>query len=156
MPDFIVTPWEVSGEVDYDLLKRKNELKADDIALIRIEELHPFPSKKIKNIIEKYKNAILHLWVQEEPENMGAWRYVKEEFKSVELVPVTRLASGSPATGLSGLHEIGQKEIVDKVFKNCTCEFKNKYCGLQCVDGKSRKEILKVHEYIDFDAKFTI
>ena len=145
-----------TGKIYYDLLKRKNELKANDIALIRIEELHPFPSKKIKNIIEKYKNAILHLWVQEEPENMGAWRYVREEFKSVELVPVTRLASGSPATGLSGLHEIGQKEIVDKVFKNCTCEFKNKYCGLQCVDGKSRKEILKVHEYVDFDAKFTI
>ncbi len=145
-----------TGKVYYDLLKRKLELNVDDIALIRLEQMHPFPTEKIKDILEKYKNAILHLWVQEEPENMGAWRYVKEEFKSTKLLPIARLASGSPATGLSGLHEIGQKEIVDKVFKPCTCELKNKYCGLQCVEGKTRKEILKVHEYLDFDAKYTI
>lgn len=144
-----------SGKVYYDLLKRKIKLQAKDIALIRLEQLYPFPIELIKSILSKYKNAILHLWVQEEPENMGSWRFVKEEIKDVGLVPVTRLASGSPATGLSGLHEIGQKEIVDKVFKSCTCELKNKYCGLQCVEGKSRKEILKVHEYLDFDAKFT-
>ena len=145
-----------TGKIYYDLLKRKMELHAQDIALIRIEQLHPFPEKSIDKILNKYHNAILHLWVQEEPENMGAWRYIREEINKVELIPVARLASGSPATGLSGLHEVGQKEIIGKVFKNCTCELKNKYCGLQCEEGKSRKEILKVHEYIDFDTEFTL
>ncbi|MCD6598108.1 MAG: 2-oxoglutarate dehydrogenase E1 component, partial [Bacteroidales bacterium] len=102
-----------TGKVYYDLLKRKQELQATDIAIIRLEQLHPFPKIKLDRILKKYKNAILHLWVQEEPENMGAWRYVREEFKGVSLIPVARLSSGSPATGLHGLHDIGQKEIVD-------------------------------------------
>lgn len=145
-----------TGKIYYDLYKRKMELNVRDIALVRMEQLHPFPTQSIKKVLGKYKNAILHLWVQEEPENMGAWRYIREEVKDVELIPVARLASGSPATGLSGLHEVGQKEIVGKVFRKCTCELKNKYCGLQCVEGKSRKEILKVHDYIELDSKFTV
>jgi len=155
-PDKVLRVVFCTGKIYYDLLKRKMELNARDIALIRIEQLHPFPEKSIDKILKKYNIAILHLWVQEEPENMGAWRYIREEINQVELIPVARLASGSPATGLSGLHEIGQREIVGKVFRNCTCELKNKYCGLQCVEGKTRKDILKVHEYIDFDTKFTI
>jgi 2-oxoglutarate dehydrogenase E1 component len=102
----------------------------------------------MKNIVQKYKNALLHLWVQEEPENMGAWTYVNYHFNEVQLLPVSRLASGSPAVGLNELHVIGQVEIIDKVFRRCDCELKNKYCGLQCVVGKSRKEILKQHNYI--------
>jgi 2-oxoglutarate dehydrogenase E1 component len=144
-----------TGKVFYDLIKRKRELDATDIAIIRLEQLHPFPKKQVIEILKKYKNTILHLWVQEEPENMGAWRYVREEFK-VSLIPVARLASGSPATGLHGLHEIGQKEIIDKVFRRCTCELKNKYCGLQCVNGKSRLEVLKVQQFIEDESRFTI
>jgi len=145
-----------SGKIYYDLLKRKRELKVRDIALVRFEQLHPFPEKKAETILKRYPNAILHLWVQEEPENMGAWRYIKDEFHAAQLTPVARIKSGSPATGLSGLHEIGQMEIVDKVFRACTCELKNVYCGLQCVEGKSHKEILKVHQYSEGESKFTI
>lgn len=145
-----------SGKVYYDLLKRKMELDAKDIAIIRLEQLHPFPKEQTDKVLKKYKNAILHLWVQEEPENMGAWRYVREEFKGLSLLPVARLASGSPATGLQGLHEIGQKEIVDKIFRRCTCELKNKYCGLQCVNGKSRLEVLKLQQFIEDESRFTI
>lgn len=145
-----------TGKIYYDLLKEKQELGAKDVALIRLEQLHPFPYKEVDAIIEKYKNAILHLWVQDEPANMGAWKYVRDEFIGIELIPVARLSSGSPATGLHGLHEIGQKEIIGKVFRKCDCELKNKYCGLQCVKGKTRKEILKVHQYLDFETKFTI
>ena len=145
-----------SGKVYYDLLARKEELDAKDIALIRIEQLHPFPKDKLDAIIAKYKNAILHLWVQEEPENMGAWKYIRGMFKGVSLIPVARLASGSPATGLNGLHMVGQKEIVDKIFKTCHCELHNKYCGLQCVEGKDRKEILKQHKYFSEKSRFSI
>ncbi len=145
-----------TGKVYYDLLKRKLELKVRDIALVRFEQLHPFPGKKAGTILKRYPKAILHLWVQEEPENMGAWRYIKDEFKGVDLIPIARIKSGSPATGLSGLHEIGQNEIVDKVFRKCTCELKNVYCALQCVEGKSRKEIMKVHQYSEVKTRFTI
>ena len=145
-----------TGKVYYDLLARKEELEARDIALVRIEQMHPFPKEQLQEILKKYKNALLHLWVQEEPENMGAWKYIRGMFKGVKLIPVARLASGSPATGLNGLHVIGQKEIVDKVFKKCHCELKNKYCGLQCVEGKDRKQILKQHTYFNEQARFSI
>ncbi len=145
-----------SGKVYYDLLARKEELNATDIALIRIEQLHPFPKDQLDAIVSKYSNAILHLWVQEEPENMGAWKYIRGMFKGVSLIPVARLASGSPATGLNGLHMVGQKEIVDKIFRKCQCELKLDYCGLQCVNGKDRKEILKQHRYFSKKSRFSI
>ncbi|MBN1182805.1 MAG: 2-oxoglutarate dehydrogenase E1 component [Bacteroidales bacterium] len=139
-----------SGKIYYDLLEEKEENNANDIALVRIEQLHPFPEKQITEVVKKYKYALLHLWVQEEPENMGAWYYLQNKFKGIcELVPVTRIASGSPAVGLAKLHTLGQKEIIRKVFRKCTCERKLKYCGLQCVVGKSREEILKTHNYFE-------
>lgn len=145
-----------TGKIYYDLLARKEELEARDIALVRIEQMHPFPKERLQQILDKYTNAILHLWVQEEPENMGAWKYIRGMFKGVTLVPVARIASGSPATGLNGLHMVGQKEIIDKIFKKCHCELKNKYCGLQCVEGKDRKEILKQHRYFSEKPRFSI
>ncbi|MBN2613322.1 MAG: 2-oxoglutarate dehydrogenase E1 component [Bacteroidales bacterium] len=138
-----------SGKIYYELLERKEEYNARDVALIRIEQLHPFPAEKIEGIIKKYKHAILTLWVQEEPINMGAWRHVREEFKNIEILPVSRQASGSPATGLSRLHALSQEEIIGKVFRKCVCELNNKYCGLQCPDGSLRQSILEEYRYFD-------
>jgi 2-oxoglutarate dehydrogenase E1 component len=140
-----------SGKIYYDLLAKKNELFAQDIALVRLEQLYPFPEKQIDKIIKRYPNALLHLWVQEEPENMGAWQYINYQFrnKKIKIVPVARQASGSPATGLSRIHTLGQEEIIRKVFRKCTCERKLKYCGLQCVKGSSHEEILRQHEYFE-------
>lgn len=136
-----------SGKIYYDLLARKEELNARDIALVRIEQLHPFPKEGVYRTIKKYKNTILILWVQEEPINMGAWRHVQEEFKDLAIFPIARQASGSPATGLAKIHAIQQKEIIDKVFRECICELQNRYCGLQCKDGSTREEILKQYKY---------
>jgi len=140
-----------SGKIYYDLLKRKEELEANDLALVRIEQLHPFPTEQVKEIMRKYSGSMLNLWVQEEPENMGAWYYIQNHMKEYDLEPVMRQPSGSPATGLNKLHQLSQLEIIDKVFKECTCELQNKYCGLQCVIGGTRKEILKQHYYFDKD-----
>lgn len=137
-----------SGKIYYDLLARKQELKVRDIALIRIEQFYPFPLEQLKNILFKYYNNMLTLFVQEEPENMGAWPFVQQQLKEFEIVPVTRLASGSPAVGLHKLHNLGQEEIIGKVFRRCDCLLQNVYCGLQCVIGKSREEILQQHHYI--------
>ena len=138
-----------SGKIYYDLLARKQKLGVRDIALVRLEQIFPFPEKQVKEIIRKYRNNMLTLWVQEEPENMGAWYHIRTAMKNIEIIPVTRQPSGSPATGLYKLHEISQVEIIDKVFRECTCELLNVYCGLQCVIGSSRKEILKQHYYFE-------
>ncbi len=136
-----------SGKVYYDLLARKEEFRARDIALVRIEQLHPFPIEGVRKIHKRYRSNLLTLWVQEEPENMGPWRHIQQEMAEFKPVPVWRQASGSPATGLSRVHQMGQEEIIQKVFRRCDCELKNVYCGLQCVVGSSRKEILKQHQY---------
>ena len=138
-----------SGKIYYDLLARKQKLGVKDIALVRLEQVFPFPKKQVLQIINKYHNNMLTLWVQEEPENMGAWYYIRNALKEKEIIPVTRQPSGSPATGLFKLHELSQKEIIDKVFRECNCELLNVYCGLQCVIGSSRKEILKQHYYFE-------
>jgi 2-oxoglutarate dehydrogenase E1 component len=136
-----------SGKIYYDLLARKKEFNARDIALIRIEQLHPFPSEELKAILKKYKNSLLNLYVQEEPANMGAWRHVKHEFEDYDIYPIARQISGSPATGLSRIHQMQQEELIGKVFRECICELQNKYCGLKCKDGSSQKEILKQFKY---------
>ena len=136
-----------SGKIYYDLLARKKEFNARDIALIRIEQLHPFPKENINSIMKKYHNSLLNLWVQEEPANMGAWRHVKHEFDEFEIYPIARMISGSPATGLAKIHSIQQNELIGKVFRECICELQNKYCGLQCKDGSTQKEILKQYKY---------
>jgi 2-oxoglutarate dehydrogenase E1 component len=136
-----------SGKVYYDLLARKEEFNARDIALVRIEELHPFPIEAVRKVHKKYKNNLLTLWVQEEPGNMGPWRHIQQEMAEFRPEPVMRQPSGSPATGLTKVHLMGQEEIIQKVFRKCDCELQNVYCGLQCVVGKSRKEILKAHQY---------
>ncbi|MDX2431421.1 MAG: 2-oxoglutarate dehydrogenase E1 component [Bacteroides sp.] len=138
-----------SGKIYYDLLARKQKLGVRDIALVRLEQIFPFPEKQVKSILKKYHSNMLSLWVQEEPENMGAWYFIRNAMKNIDIIPVTRQPSGSPATGLIKLHQISQTEIIDKVFRECNCDLLNVYCGLQCMIGSSRKEILKQHYYFD-------
>ncbi len=145
-----------SGKIYYDLLARKQELNARNVALVRIEQLHPFPRKQVQAILKKYEKVKLRLWVQEEPENMGAWNYIRSMMPSEDLVPVARIASASPATGLAGLHMVGQREIIEKVFKRCHCEKNLPYCNLQCMEGKSREEVLKTHYYFSANQRFSI
>ena len=136
-----------SGKVYYDLLARKEEFEARDVALIRLEQLHPFPTSQVEYILKKYSNVLLTLWVQEEPGNMGPWRHIQHEFRHREITPVFRQPSGSPATGLLKLHQISQEELITKVFRKCECEFKRKYCNLQCPDGSIRQNMLKQYTY---------
>lgn len=136
-----------SGKIYYDLLARKEEFQARDVALVRLEQLHPFPSAQVEHIIKKYPNVLLTLWVQEEPGNMGPWRHIQHEFGKHEIVPIFRQPSGSPATGLLKLHQISQEEIITRVFRKCECELKRKYCGLQCPDGSIKESMLKQYNY---------
>jgi 2-oxoglutarate dehydrogenase E1 component len=105
-----------TGKIYYDLYEKKIADKRDDVAIVRLEQLHPLPSIQIKKILAKYKDAET-VWVQEEPMNMGYWTYLLrylDIFGSFKLI--SRKASASPATGFSNVHKKEQAEIVTKAF----------------------------------------
>jgi 2-oxoglutarate dehydrogenase, E1 component len=120
------------GKLYYELMERRAELKSYDTAIVRVEQLHPFPAEQLTKILKHYPNAERYVWAQEEPENMGAWSFVQRIYKDVEFLPICRAASGSPAAGLVEIHKMRQKKILDKVFHQCSCERANKYCGMDC------------------------
>jgi len=133
-PDRITRVVFCSGKVYYDILAEKEKQQKDNVAIIRLEQLYPLPFNQLNEVIARYRQADRWEWVQEEPVNMGAWKYLSINFHTVALHHVARPASGSPATGSSRLHKIQQKLIVDKALGNCTCEHANDSCRLHCAE----------------------
>lgn len=110
-----------SGKIYYDLLEEREEKGVGkNVALVRLEQLYPFPEAKIKEIISKYGEDKTYFWVQEEPENMGAWNFILSKTRkySVDIDVIARSASGSPATGSPISHGIRHRAIIDKLFSN--------------------------------------
>jgi len=106
-----------TGKIYYDLIEAKQKENNDELAIVRIEQLYPLPLRQLKEIVAKYKNAPEYLWVQEEPENMGAWAFMKLAFPEVNLKYIGRNESASPATGYGRMHTQQQQSIIDKVFE---------------------------------------
>ncbi|MCK9421449.1 MAG: 2-oxoglutarate dehydrogenase E1 component [Bacteroidales bacterium] len=127
-----------SGKVYYDILEEKEKQKVNDTAIIRLEQLYPLPLMQLNAILARYNKANHWEWVQEEPVNMGAWKYLSINFNTVPLHHVARPASGSPATGSSRLHKIQQKLIVEKALGKCTCEFAHGSCRLHCAEHEDQ------------------
>ncbi len=105
-----------SGKVYYDLLERQEADKDSGVAIVRIEQLYPFPQKQIDAIVAKYKNANELVWLQEEPENMGSWSYLLRTWTNAEVKLIAREASASPATGSHKQHDKEQHALIDKAF----------------------------------------
>ena len=110
-----------SGKIYFELEKRRADLKRDDIAIIRLEQLYPLPTEALKETLKPYKDGTPITWVQEEPENMGAWRFFKVHygetvFGKFPLSGLARKASGSPATGSTKSHEAEQEKLISKAF----------------------------------------
>jgi len=105
-----------SGKVYYDLAEVQQKKKIKDTAIVRIEQLHPFPEKQLKSVLKKYKDAKL-IWAQEEPANMGCLSYILRMMPKYSLEVVSRKASASPATGYSKIHKVEQDKIVNKAFE---------------------------------------
>ncbi|HUH19297.1 2-oxoglutarate dehydrogenase E1 component [Albibacterium sp.] len=108
-----------TGKVYYDLLDKQQVDKRKDVAVVRVEQMYPTPMDKLRAIKAKYKNAEDFLWVQEEPENMGAWPYICRKFRHsrIELEVVCRKESSSPATGYQKQHIAQQVIIVERAFE---------------------------------------
>ncbi|MFD2035832.1 2-oxoglutarate dehydrogenase E1 component [Belliella marina] len=106
-----------SGKIYYDLDEVREKEKVKDVAIIRIEQLHPLPKKQITEAIAAYKGAEV-VWVQEEPENMGYWNYIlRMLYKELPMDVIARKMSASPATGYNKVHVEEQSNIVKKALK---------------------------------------
>ena len=110
-----------SGKVYYDLAKKREEKGSDDVAIIRVEQLYPFPHKAFATELKKYPNATEVVWTQDEPQNQGAWffvqHYIHENMLEGQKLGYSgRVASASPAVGYSHLHQEQQKALVEGAF----------------------------------------
>ena len=108
-----------SGKVFYDLESKREELDIQNIALLRVEQLYPFPYDSLEKIIKQYKNANKFIWCQEEPSNQGSWfshrhrlQQVLDRINPTEIKLVSRPASAAPAVGLNKLHNQQQEALV--------------------------------------------
>lgn len=108
----------VSGKVYYELLDKQQLDKRKDVAIVRVEQLYPTPVVQMQKIKAKYSHATEFFWVQEEPENMGAWPYMLRKFRNNELQMdvISRKESASTATGYAKQHTSQQLYIISKAF----------------------------------------
>jgi 2-oxoglutarate dehydrogenase E1 component len=111
-----------SGKVYYDLLAARAKRQRDDVAIIRVEQIYPFPRAGLAAALERYPNAKQMRWVPEEPKNMGAWTFVRPRLEALmgdHREPprfVGRTASASPATGSPESHHFEQEQIMEEAF----------------------------------------
>jgi 2-oxoglutarate dehydrogenase E1 component len=110
-----------SGKVYYDLAKTRTEKKLDDVAIIRLEQLYPFPHKALNAELKKYPNLEEVVWCQDEPQNQGAWFFVQHNIlenmsEGMRLAYAGRPASASPACGYAHLHQEQQKSLLTAAF----------------------------------------
>jgi len=111
-----------SGKIYYELLAARRERQANNVAIVRIEQLYPFPEEEIRYVLERYPQTSELVWVQEEPRNMGAWRYMRDRMLPV-LSPAERTLfyagrpeSASPATGSHKRHAREQAALIEEAF----------------------------------------
>jgi multifunctional 2-oxoglutarate metabolism enzyme len=121
-----------SGQVYYDVLAAREERKIDDVAIVRLEQIYPFQAGQIHDILARYPETADVVWVQEEPRNMGPWRFVQEQMQPVlesterGLQYVGRAPSASPASGSLKRHQEELAEILDQAFSREVLESRPK------------------------------
>ncbi|MFN2428724.1 MAG: 2-oxoglutarate dehydrogenase E1 component [Cryomorphaceae bacterium] len=106
-----------NGKIYYEILEEKERTNSgENIAVVRMEQLYPLPEIQMDKIVKRYKNAERHLWVQEEPKNMGAWAHIALSYPKLDWECISRSASSSPASGSSKTAEHRQKKILETLF----------------------------------------
>jgi len=110
-----------SGKIYFELEKEREDLGRHDVAIVRMEQLYPLPLEELKQALAPYRDGTPVYWVQEEPENQGAWmfllaRYGRELFDRLPFSGVYRRCSASPATGSANAHKLEQKELLMQAF----------------------------------------
>ncbi len=120
-----------SGKVYYDLLTHRREASLQHVAIIRIEELYPFPDEALNRVLQKYANAEELVWCQEEPKNQGAWDYFEPRFAAKLDHPcmveyIGREPSAAPAVGSAKVHAQQQKKLVKEALFGIDSKNKNR------------------------------
>ena len=103
-----------SGKIYYELVARRQDLESQHTAIIRLEQFYPFPAVRLKEVTDKYHRAKTWFWVQEEPQNMGGWQFVRPRLEALTEKPFTyigRKAASSPATGFPAIYKQEQATI---------------------------------------------
>jgi len=106
-----------SGKIFYELLGRRRELDINDIAVVRVEQFYPFPADPLRKMVKKYSQAKNWCWIQEEPENMGGWQFIKprlEKISNRKIEYIGRKAASSPASGFPVMFKQEQNHILAK------------------------------------------
>ena len=106
-----------TGKIYYELLADRKEKGIDDISIVRVEQLYPFQKKQFSKILSLYPKNVELVWVQEEPLNMGAAQFIKQQLSDFKLKVLSRPASGVTAEGLTALHKINQAVIINNAFE---------------------------------------
>ncbi len=117
-PDAVTRVLLSSGKVYYDLAAKRDELKTQAVAVLRLEQFYPWPGEQLASVFARYRRCREWVWVQEESQNMGGWSFVEPRLRAMGFPfdYVGRDASASPATGSHHVHEREQKLIVDGAF----------------------------------------
>jgi 2-oxoglutarate dehydrogenase E1 component len=110
-----------SGKIYFELLDRRETLRRQDVAIVRLEQFHPWPREELRAALAPYADGTRVVWVQEEPGNQGAWPYVERRFHGalfdrLPLSGIARVPSASPATGSHASHQLEQRELLDAAF----------------------------------------
>jgi 2-oxoglutarate dehydrogenase E1 component len=107
-----------SGKVAHEALARRDGLSASSVAVVRVEQLYPWPAEEIDRVLGNYPNVTDVVWLQEEPENMGAWPFVHlqmhHQLRGMKVSHVARAESASPATGSSLVHAAEQADLLER------------------------------------------
>lgn len=104
-----------SGKIYFDLAERQQKENRKDVAIVRLEQIHPLPQKQLDELYKKYSKAIWY-WVQEEPLNMGAATFLRMNVKNINLYIISRQPSAATATGYGKIHAKEQAQIIDTAF----------------------------------------
>jgi 2-oxoglutarate dehydrogenase E1 component len=110
-----------TGKIYYELLAYREKEKRNEVAIFRLEQLYPLCDGFLEKMLQPFAEKIPVLWVQEEPQNMGAWRFLHEKFGKHlfgrwPFAVVSRHESASPATGSHGAHQLEQKHLIERAF----------------------------------------
>jgi 2-oxoglutarate dehydrogenase E1 component len=109
-----------SGKVYFDLLKARRRDGIRDVALVRVEQLYPFPAEEYEGVLQRYTNVRELVWCQEEPQNQGAWYQIRHRLQDLSRRPVMyagRAPAAAPATGITKIHEAEQQALIDAALR---------------------------------------
>jgi 2-oxoglutarate dehydrogenase E1 component len=131
-----------TGKLYYDLLEEREKTGRWDTAIIRLEQISPFPEKQLLDVLFRYSQAEAHVWAQEEPINMGAWAYISRRLTAFKLIVAARPESGSPSAGSIHLHGLRQRKVIEKAFGECNCPRAGAICKMICAPKEWRPAIV--------------